>query len=55
MRCNATSELMGHKRSIAPQQAAPLFDLQTSDVARSHASSGDRVGPRGGTRNSLLR
>jgi hypothetical protein len=39
MRCNAASELMGHNPTNAPQQTAPLFDHQTIDVARSHASS----------------
>src|SRR5271167_4032160 len=34
---NRENGVMGHKRSIAPQQTAPLFDLQTNDAAHSYA------------------
>jgi hypothetical protein len=36
---NDKKDVMGQEETSAPQRTAPLFDLQTSDVARSHASS----------------
>src|SRR5262249_47745942 len=36
---NCEVDVMGQNPTNASQQAAPLFDLRTGDVARSHTSS----------------